>query len=321
MTVAERSIYLSGYLSLLGPFLAREDVSDIYINRPGELWLEVNGGAPERHDVPGLSSETLLRLARQIAAWSSQAISREHPLLAASLPTGERIQIVVPPATRGHIAISIRRKIVSSIELENLRPRETEGSPVPLGYSKGVEGAGTEDIAELLRQAVKARKTILISGGTSSGKTTLLNTLIREIPRNERLIFIEDTPELDIRHDNAVGLVAPRSELRESEIDADDLLIASLRMRPDRIILGEIRGREAITFLRAVNTGHPGSISTIHANSCQAALDQLAFLAIQGGLKLGWDDLRKYIVSTVDLSINIFRNNGQINYSVINNCR
>lgn len=320
MTVAERSIYLSGYLSLLTPFLARNDVSDIYINRPGELWLEVNGGAPERHDVPEFSSETLLRLARQIAAWSSQAISREHPLLAASLPTGERIQIVVPPATRSDIAMSIRRQIVRSIKLEDLKPRKAEGSPIPLENSNGIEGSGTENIAELLRQAVKARKTILISGGTSSGKTTLLNTLIGEIPRNERLIFIEDTPELDIRHDNAVGLVAPRSELRESEIDADDLLIASLRMRPDRIILGEIRGCEAITFLRAVNTGHPGSISTIHANSCQAALDQLAFLAIQGGLKLGWDDLRKYIVSTVDLSINVFRNNGKINYSVINNC-
>lgn len=317
MTVAERSIYLSGYLSLLTPFLAREDVSDIYINRPGELWLEVNGGAPERHEVPELSSETLLRLARQIAAWSSQAISREHPLLAASLPTGERIQIAVPPATRRDIAISIRRQIVRSIKLEDLKPREMEGSPISLENSNGIEVSGTEDIAELLRQAVKARKTILISGGTSSGKTTLLNTLIGEIPRNERLIFIEDTPELHIRHPNAVGLVAPRSELRESDIDADDLLIASLRMRPDRIILGEIRGREAITFLRAVNTGHPGSISTIHANSCEAALDQLAFLAIQGGLKFGWDDLRNYIASTVDLSINIIRDNGRINYSII----
>ncbi|WHO38390.1 P-type DNA transfer ATPase VirB11 [Sphingobium sp. AP49] len=316
MTVAERSIYLSGYLSLLTPFLSREDVSDIYINRPGELWLEVNGGAPERHEVPELSSETLLRLARQIAAWSSQAISREHPLLAASLPTGERIQIAVPPATRRDIAISIRRQIVRSIKLEDLKPREMEGSPISLENSNGIEVSGTEDIAELLRQAVKARKTILISGGTSSGKTTLLNTLIGEIPRNERLIFIEDAPELHIRHPNAVGLVAPRSELRESDIDADDLLIASLRMRPDRIILGEIRGREAITFLRAVNTGHPGSISTIHANSCEAALDQLAFLAIQGGLKFGWDDLRNYIASTVDLSINITMDNGHINYSI-----
>jgi type IV secretion system protein VirB11 len=309
----DRSIYLDGYLSLLTPFLVRPDVSDIYINRPGELWLEANGREPERHLVPELTRDMLLRLARQIAASSAQGISREHPILAAALPTGERVQIVVPPATRGEVAISIRRQVISSLDLHALKPREAATGRSPANMGTG-EAAGQRGIAEILQEAVRDRKTILISGGTSSGKTTLLNALLAEISPHERLIIIEDTPELEIRHENAVGLVAARSELRESEVDTDDLLIAALRMRPDRIILGEIRGREAITFLRAVNTGHPGSISTIHANSCENALDQLAFLAIQGGLKLSWDDLRKYIAQAIDLSINIMRRGSEISY-------
>jgi type IV secretion system protein VirB11 len=161
-----------------------------------------------------------------------------------------------------------------------------------------------------LQEAVKQKRNILISGGTSSGKTTFVNALLREIPPDERLILIEDTPELQVEHQNAVGLIAARGELGEAELTAEDLLIASLRMRPDRIILGEIRGREAVTFLRAVNTGHPGSISTIHADSPERAVDQLALLVMETGTRMGWEDVVRYVRSSLDIIVQLHRLNG-----------
>ena len=137
-----------------------------------------------------------------------------------------------------------------------------------------------------LRQAVRLRKNIIVSGGTSTGKTTFLNALVKEIPLGERLIMIEDTPEIRLEHPNAVGLVAARGTLGEARVNVEDLLQASLRMRPDRILLGELRGPEAYSFLRAVNSGHPGSITTVHADSPRAAVDQIALMVMQAGANL-----------------------------------
>ena len=142
-----------------------------------------------------------------------------------------------------------------------------------------------------------------MSGGTSTGKTTFLNALIREIPPHERLLLIEDTPELAVEHDNLVGLVAVRGSLGEARVTPDDLLTASLRMRPDRIILGELRGSEALAFLRAINTGHPGSLSTIHANSPAQALEQLALFILQSGTNLRRADIIDYAESVVDVTV------------------
>lgn len=159
----------------------------------------------------------------------------------------------------------------------------------------------------MLGLAVRSRRNILHSGGTSTGKSTFLNALLAEVPADERLILIEDTPELALRHDNAVGLIAARGDLGESLVTADDLLNASLRMRPDRIILGEIRGREAFTFLRAINTGHPGSMSTIHADSSDGAVEQLALLALQSGTQLRRDDVVDYIRAVVHVFVQLER--------------
>lgn len=167
------------------------------------------------------------------------------------------------------------------------------------------------DMAGLLSTAVLARKNILISGGTSTGKTTFLNALIREIPDNERLILIEDTPELYMRHANGVGLLATRSELGEARVTANDLLSASLRMRPDRIIVGELRGPEAFTFLRAVNTGHPGSMTTVHADSAARAIEQIALLVLQSGAGLRRDEVQHYVRSTVDVYVQLARTAGR----------
>ncbi|WP_374406199.1 P-type DNA transfer ATPase VirB11 [Pelagerythrobacter sp.] len=267
----ETGYYLDSFLAPLAPWLSRGDVTDIWINRPGEVWIETLGGGIERVAEPALDERLLTRLARQIAAHSSQGISRAQPLLAASLPDGSRVQVVGPPATRGGHVFAIRRHVSADLSLADWEDGDAfaslEAGDTELEREHGWRTLGGSETASALRMAVKERRNIVVSGGTSTGKTTFLNALLAEIPSAERLILIEDTEELKVRHDNAVGLIAARGRLSEAEIGAEDLLIAALRMRPDRIILGELRGGEAFTFLRAVNTGHPGSMTTIHADT------------------------------------------------------
>ncbi|MFD1105171.1 P-type DNA transfer ATPase VirB11 [Sphingobium olei] len=303
------NVYLETCLAPLHQHLAHDDVTDIYINRPGELWRETLGGSIERIDAPELTQELLLRLARQVAAVTAQGINREYPILSAALPSGERVQIIIPPATRGEIAIAIRKHGMAALRLEDYEARGAFDGVLIAGDKPEIRPAATSELhpMTILRDAVLARRNILISGGTSSGKTTFLNALLQEVPPDERLVLIEDTPELMITHANAVGLVTPRSALGEAAVGADDLLIASLRMRPDRIILGEIRGAEAVTFLRAVNTGHPGSLTSIHADSPTRAIDQLALLVLQTGIHMRWDDVITYIRRSLDLVVQLKR--------------
>lgn len=314
--IAPRGIYLRACLAPFETVLSQPDVTDIYINRPGELWIETLGGSVERHKDPNICEPTLARLARQVAALTHQGVSREHPLLAATLPDGSRIQVVAPPATRGPLALAIRRHVAAPLTLQDYA---VGGHFAQTGTDAAGRAANTEissligahRFAEALALAVRARKNILISGGTSSGKTTFLNALLREIPDEERLIVIEDTPELVIGHENAVGLVAVRGELGESTVTANDLVSASLRMRPDRIILGELRGPEAFAFLRAINTGHPGSMTTIHADSPEGAVEQLVLLVLQSGAGLSREDVRHHVYQSVDVFVQLGRNGGR----------
>lgn len=315
--VFQGQVYLRSYLAPFNNILARPDVTDIYVNRPGEIWSESLGGKIERHDAPELNDTVLLRLAQQIAAFTHQGISREHPILSAALPGGERIQIVIPPATRGGIALAIRKQVVADMALSDYEAAGAFKAICQGAVSKTDQGSvelkadlDAGNITGLLSRAVKGRRNILVSGGTSTGKTTFLNALIREVPAEERLIFIEDTPELHMRHANVVGLLAARSALGEATVSTDDLLNASLRMRPDRVILGELRGVEAYTFLRAVNTGHPGSMTTVHADSPERAVEQLALLILQGGTQLRREDILHYVRSTIDVYVQLARVNG-----------
>lgn len=321
MNAPPRNLYLESYLAPLGEWLAREDVTDIFINRPGELWLETLGSPPEPIAVPELTREVLARLVRQVAAVTAQGVNREHPLLAATLPSGERVQAIIPPATRGEIAIAIRKHVSAGLVLDDYRTSGATDGTRLIHPAKAERGAVQTDLPgdtlDLLREAVLNRRNILVSGGTSSGKTTLANALINEIPRSERLLLIEDTPELRLVHDNAVGLVAARGGQGEADVTAEDLLIAALRMRPDRIILGELRGSEAITFLRAINTGHPGSISTIHADSPERAISQLALLVLQTGARLSWDDVVRYVENSIDIIVQLDRRDGKRSISSV----
>lgn len=314
----ERGVYLEAYLRPLAAWLERPDVTDILINAPGEVWVETIGGDAQRHPAPELTDTALWRLATQIAAAAHQGVSREHPLLAATLPDGARVQIAAPPATRGPMAIAIRKHVVADLGLDDYAAAGAFDDVRSVGLEdRSVEDAELEarlasgDIAGFLRNAVRARKNVIVSGGTSTGKTTFLNALVREIPLSERLIMIEDTPEVRLDHPNAVGLIAARGSLGEARIGVEDLLQAALRMRPDRIILGELRGPEAYSFLRAVNSGHPGSITTVHADNPRAAVDQIALMVLQAGANLGRSEIAEYVAGVVDVAVQLSRRNGK----------
>ena len=311
-------MYLASLLAPLAEVMARSDVTDLYVNQPGELWVETLGGKVERLAMPELTDTMLHRLARQIAALSHQGISREHPLLSATLPDGARVQIVAPPATRGSLAIAIRKHVTSELRLGDYVATGAFDTAVrQTGFVDHVEdealGLSVEpgEIAAALAEAVRKRRTILVSGGTSTGKTTFLNALLREVPMDERLVLIEDTPELRVEQPNSVGLLAARSDLGEARVTANDLVAAALRMRPDRIILGELRGDEAFAFLRAVNTGHPGSMTTVHADSPSGAIEQIALLILQGGTTLSRRDVIDYIRSVVGVYVQLGRTAGR----------
>lgn len=313
--------YLQSYLKPLSLYLARTEVTDLFINVPQEIWVETLAGSLECHHVPELTREFIDRLARQIAAHSHQGISREHPILSAALPSGERVQIIIAPATRGEAAIAIRKQVAPEMSLDDYMANGAflcgQGEARSDLDRRLQSLASAENYSALLSEAVKGRRNILISGGTSSGKTTFLNALIREIPDRERLIYIEDTPELILRHPNAIGLLAARSALGEASASAEDLLNASLRMRPDRIILGELRGHEAYSFLRAINTGHPGSMTTLHADSPERAVEQIALLVLQGGTRLNREDVVRYVQSTIDVYVQLSRDGGRRSISKV----
>jgi type IV secretion system protein VirB11 len=249
------------------------------------------------------------RLAAQIARISHQGINRENPLLAATLPTGERVQIIAPSATRKHWAMAIRRHLLISLPLDSFA-----NGPLTEPKAKAMsedQAAARADPIGYLKQAVLAKKTILISGGTSSGKTTFLNALLQHVPSHERIILVEDTPEISVTQPNALGLVAVKGELGEARVTVNDLLQASLRLRPDRLIVGEIRGPEAVTFLRAINTGHPGSFTTIHANTPKGALDQIALMVMQTGISLTRNETLAYASGLIDVIVQLSRIGGQ----------
>jgi type IV secretion system protein VirB11 len=314
--VLSPGIYLRSCLAPFEQALSRPDVTDIYVNRPREVWIETLGGSIERYDDPAITEPVLDRLARQIAALSHQGVSREHPLLAATMPDGSRIQVVAPPATRGPLALAIRRQVTASLTLADY-DKAGQFAETRTGPSRAtVDEEITKLIAdrrfsEALSLAVRGRKNIIVSGGTSTGKTTFLNALLREVPAAERLILIEDTPELIVEHENCVGLVSVRGALGEASVTQNDLVSASLRMRPDRIILGELRGPEAFAFLRAVASGHPGSMTTIHADSPQGAIEQLVMLVLHTGTKLSRSDVRAFVEQSIDIFVQLSRVGGK----------
>lgn len=301
-----RSVYLEAYLAPFRKWLATETVTEILVNRPGEMWVEDAAQAGmQRVSAPELDDTLLQRLAEQVARASHQGINREHPLLAATLPGGERIQLCGPPATRGGWVLAIRRHRLLNLPLDAY-----DHGPLDLQADAPPIDANAQPIA-FLKDAIARKQTVLISGGTSTGKTTFLNAMLRELPAEERVIFVEDTAELQLPGANGVGLIAVRGELGEARVSTDDLVQAALRLRPDRIVLGELRGKETVSFLRAINTGHPGSFSTVHANTPRGALDQIALMAMQTGIGLTRTETVEYAASVIDVIVQLERREGR----------
>ncbi len=313
----ERSVYLDAYLAPFRRWLDRDTVTEIMVNQPGEIWVEdASDPGMKRIETGDIDDRLVQRLAEQVARVSHQGINREHPLLGATLPDGARIQFCGPPASRKHWVMAIRRHRRLDLPLDAYDTGPLQGErevPMP--------DAQNEPIA-YLREAIRNRRTILISGGTSTGKTTFLNAMLGEIPSEERVVLVEDTPELKFPGENAVGLVAVKGELGEAKVTANELLQAALRLRPDRIVLGELRGAESVSFLRAINTGHPGSFSTIHANSLTGALEQLSLMVMQTGIGLSRADTIAYAASVIDVIVQLGRDdNGKRGITQIADCR
>jgi type IV secretion system protein VirB11 len=304
---------LDSYLSPLKSILDRDGVSEVSINQPKEVWIEVRGDM-SREEIPSFDVEHLKSLARLVAQSTEQRISEEEPLLSATLPAGYRIQIVFPPACESNkVVMSIRKK--SSLRW-NLDDYEKMGA-----FESAVIGE-TENkndlilmkllklgrIKDFLERAVLYKKNIIVSGGTSTGKTTFTNAMLKVIPHEERLITVEDAREIDLEtHPNRVHLLSSKGGQGRSKVTTQDLIEACLRLRPDRIIVGELRGSEAFSFLRAINTGHPGSISTLHADTPKMALEQLKLMVMQAGLGMSPGEIFNYIKNVIDIVVQLKR--------------
>ncbi len=304
---------LDTYLTPLKKYFDQPGVSEISINRPKEIWVEV-GGDMSRYDVPELDLEHLKSLGRLVAQSTEQKISEEMPLLSATLPEGYRIQVVFPPACEvSTIAMSIRKQTIMSLDLDQYEAIGAFQNTIVKKEENLVDkrlrallNAGA--VKDFLKEAILAKKNIIISGGTSTGKTTFLNAALKVIPPTERIITCEDAREIIIPHiPNRVHLIASKGGQGRAQVTMQDLIEACLRLRPDRLMLGELRGKEAFTFMRAVNTGHPGSISTLHADTPALAMEQLILMIMQAGLGINREQIKSYVENVINVIVQLKR--------------
>jgi type IV secretion system protein VirB11 len=295
-------------------------VLEVCVNRPGEMLVESASGWTAV-PAPTLTLERCHSLATAVATWSDQQINPERPLLAATLPSGERVQFVVPPAvTRGTVSITIRKpadviRRLADFEREGLFERtaivsHAAGSDLLPFEQELVALKAERRFPDFLRLAVQRHQTIVVSGRTGSGKTTFMKGLVEEVPRHERLVTIEDTAELMLpRHPNVVHLYYSKDGQGTARVTAKTLLEACLRMKPDRIFLAEVRGDECFHFVRLAASGHPGSITSVHAGSCALAFEQMALLIREsgagGGLRL--HEIKWLLRVVVDVVVQIDR--------------
>ena len=299
-------------LRALKPILGDSDVTELCINRPGEAFIETRSGW-KRVELPFADFDWCMRLAKLIANSTRQRVDEESPILSASLPGGERVQIVLPPATTaGTVAITIRRPADEVWSIEELARRgifrATRRASQALDATENelLRLLAIPDYEAFMRLAVHAKKNIVVSGPTGSGKTTWTKALIREIPSEERLITIEDAKELVLdRHPNHVRLFYSKDDQGLARVTPKQLLESCLRMKPDRILLAELRAEEAFDYLRNVNSGHPGSITSVHAASAELAFEQLMLLVKQsrGGAELSRRDIKSLLFLLVDVVV------------------
>lgn len=307
---------LLAYLKVLKPFLEDRANTEIVINRPGEVLTENRNGWMS-HDVPELTYPICCQIAKLTATWSNQSLDERKPLLSATLPYGERIQIVIPPATlSGNISMTIRKPSNIDFTLDDYEKQgyfencKIDCTGISEGDKRLKQLKEARDFKSFLTLAVELRKNIIISGSTGSGKTTFFKSLLKLVPNDERLLSIENVDELGLykTHSNTVSLFYSAGGQGVSPVTQQHLLECSLRMKPDRIFVAElIRGEEAFYYLRNVNSGHPGSITTMHANSARMAIEQLVLFLKESssGGSMSREDIKQLLFMCVDIIIQI----------------
>lgn len=325
-TASNPYYFLDRALEPIRDLLNDPRVVEIAVNKPGHVYVERLGAEHmEHHEIAELTADEIQNIGERVAGVTSQFISRSKPILSAALPTGERIQIVLPPAAPEGGSISIRKQVVNNLTLEEYRDNGSlEKVSVAVGGLSDIDREliahlRTNRIYDFIHTAIAKRVSVLISGGTSSGKTTFLNACLKSIDPHERILTLEDTRELFPPQANKVHLIASKGDQGTADVTIQSLLEASLRMRPDRLFVGEIRGAEAFSFLRAINTGHPGSMSTVHADTPMGAYEQLAMMMQQAGMSSGYSkhDLMSYIQMVIPIVIQLRRDGGKRGVSEI----
>jgi pilus assembly protein CpaF len=292
LSLLERELFQEAVgLGPLEDLIARDDISEIMVNSPDQVYVE-KGGVIYRTDTSFADNNQVLSAIERIVAPLGRRIDESSPMVDARLEDGSRVNAIIPPLTLGGPTITIRKFSRRQLTFRDL-----------ISF-----GSISEDMVAFLAVCVKIRKNILISGGTGSGKTTLLNILSGFLPDRERIITIEDAAELQLHQEHLVRLESrPPNIEGKGAITIRDLVRNSLRMRPDRIVVGECRGGEALDMLQAMNTGHDGSMTTIHANTTRDALSRLETLVLMAGFDLPLRAIREQIASAIDIVVQISR--------------
>jgi len=273
------------------PLMNDTDVSDVLINGPDSVFIERNG-LLERTDIRFANDEHLIHFIQRLVGRAGRRIDEVSPMVDAKLPDGSRLNAVIPPLALRGPTVSIRRFKSKGVTFEDMVRT----------------GSLTPEMADFMVACVRGRMNIVVSGGTGAGKTTMLNNISRFIPESERVVTIEQTAELQLQQRDVVALeTRPPNVEGRGEISQRDLLKNSLRMRPDRIIVGEARGGEVLDMLQAMNTGHDGSMSTVHANDTRDALDRMELMIALSGVELPMLVARQYIASAVQVLIHMTR--------------
>jgi pilus assembly protein CpaF len=279
------------FLSPIGPLLEDESVTEIMVNRFDRVYVERNGRLEEtaaRFD----SEDALISAVHNVAQWVGRTIGDGQPILDARLPNGSRVHAIMPPGCREGTCVTIRKFKLGGLSLEDL-----------LGY-----GSLSESACEFLRLCVRLRKNIVISGGTGTGKTVLLGAVSVAIPDDERIVVIEDTSELRLRQKHCIYLEVQRpDEFGRGGLSVRQLFITSLRMRPDRILVGEVRAGEALDMVQSMLSGHSGSLSTVHANSARDALVRLETLSLMSDVEIPVYVARAQVAAAIDMVVQLDR--------------
>ncbi|MGN8024344.1 P-type DNA transfer ATPase VirB11 [Phyllobacterium sp. 22229] len=313
LPVSPARYFLDEALVPIRHFLDDAAIGEIACQRPGEVWIEQAGRHDMvRHRVDALDGAAIALMAERAAAHSNQMISAEQPLLSVTLPGGERAQFVLHPTSATGHCFAIRKQNRRRLTLADYDAlgafRSTRVATNAFTDAVDVELSRllrNSRIRPFLECAARHGRSMIISGGTSTGKTTFLNAMLSAIAPHERFVILQDTLELEPSQENVVLLTASKGGQGSARVTMTSLLAAALRLRPDRIFMGEIRGEEAFDFLNAINTGHPGSMTTIHANSPRHAFDRLSTLVLNSGIRMDRADIIGYIRSIVPIVVQL----------------